>query len=258
MKKEKETSTDYMTSVRQGMRFALLCILFLAVPLCSAWAGNIKHAENEYTFWKEVGVQASFKAAEMIRAEASRFNIDDCLALTNAGYAEIDERATTGALDGLTSVLKVGRGNHTLVELQSAPTSALWFAVYDKKSGYVAYLEVDPDAATEDEIENNTDLFSTAVTEQVNAEHLYANAAEYADKFNSKIFNGNEFRVVTVANAVSVGVPTSVVRSFELHDHYCPGVTSGILMAEYIKKNLPSEKGYFVQTIQPWCKEDAL
>ncbi|MCI5183125.1 MAG: hypothetical protein D3921_11545, partial [Candidatus Electrothrix sp. AW1] len=39
---------------------------------------------------------------------------------------------------------------------------------------------------------------------------------------------------------------------------YCPGVTSGILMAEYIKKFLPSEKGYFVQTIQPWCKEDAL
>ena len=258
MKKEKETSTDYSIPVRQGMRLALLCILFLAVPICSAWAGNIKHAEKEYAFWKEVGVQASFKAAEMIRADAPRFNIDDSLALTNAGYAEIDERATTGALDGLTRVLKVGRGNHTLVELQSAPTSALWFAVYDKVSGYVAYLEVDPAAVSEDEIANNTDLFSTAVAEQVNAEHLYANATEYAAKFNSKIFNGNEFRVVTVANAVSVGVPTAVVRSFELHDHYCPGVTSGILMAEYIKKYLPSEKGYFVQTIQPWCKEDAL
>ncbi|MCI5132307.1 MAG: hypothetical protein D3904_12505, partial [Candidatus Electrothrix sp. EH2] len=161
MKKQKETSTDYMTAVRQGMRFALLCILFLTVPMCSAWAGNIKHAEKEYAFWKEVGVQASFKAAEMIRAEAPQFNIDDCLALTNAGYAEIDERATTGALDGLTHVLRVGRGNHSLVELQSAPTAPLWFAVYDKKSGYVAYLEVDPAAVTEDEIENNTNLFST-------------------------------------------------------------------------------------------------
>jgi formylmethanofuran dehydrogenase subunit E-like metal-binding protein len=258
MKKQKETSTDYMTAVRQGMRFALLCILFFAVPICSACASSSKNAEDEYAFWKEVGVQASFKAVRMIWAEASRFNRHDCLALTNAGYAEIDGRATTGALDGLTRVLRVGRGNHSLVELQSASTSPLWFAVYDKKSGYVAYLEVDPAAVTEDEIENNTNLFSTAVAEQVNAEHLYANAAEYAAKFDSKIFNGNEFRVVTVANALSVGVPTTVVRSFELHDHYCPGVTSGILMAEYIKKNLPSEKGYFVQTIQPWCKEDAL
>ncbi|WYD80415.1 MAG: FmdE family protein [Candidatus Electrothrix gigas] len=258
MKKQKETSTDYMTAVRQGMRFALLCILFFAVPICSACASSSKNAEDEYAFWKEVGVQASFKAVRMIWAEASRFNRHDCLALTNAGYAEIDGRATTGALDGLTRVLRVGRGNHTLVELQSASTSPLWFAVYDKKSGYVAYLEVDPAAVTEDEIENNTNLFSTAVAEQVNAEHLYANAAEYAAKFDSKIFNGNEFRVVTVANALSVGVPTTVVRSFELHDHYCPGVTSGILMAEYVKKFLPSGKGYFVQTIQPWCKEDAL
>lgn len=258
MKKEKETSTDYMTPVRQGMHLALLCILFLAVPICSAWAGNIKYTEDEYAFWQEVGVQASFKAAEMIRSEQPGFNAHNCLALTNAGYAEIDGRATTGALDGLTRVLKVGRGNHSLVELQSTATSALWFAVYDKKSGYVAYLEVNPAAVSEDEIENNTSLFSAAVTEQINAEHLYANAAEYAAKFDSKIFNGNEFRVVTVANAVSVGVPTAVVRSFELHDHYCPGVTSGILMAEYIKKYLPSENSYFVQTIQPWCKEDAL
>lgn len=125
MKKEKETSTDYMTAVRQGMRFALLCILFFAVPICSACASSNKNAEDEYAFWKEVGVQASFKAVRMIWAEASRFNRHDCLALTNAGYAEIDGRATTGALDGLTRVLRVGRGNHTLVELQSASTSQL-------------------------------------------------------------------------------------------------------------------------------------
>ncbi|MCI5193547.1 MAG: hypothetical protein D3915_10555 [Candidatus Electrothrix sp. AU1_5] len=242
MKKEKETSTDYMTAVRQGMRLALLCILFFSVPICSACASSNKNAEDEYAFWKEVGVQASFRASELIRSEQPEFNLHDCVALTNAGYAEVNNRATMGALDGLTRVLRVGRGNHSLVELQSAPTARLWFAVYDKKSGYVAYLEVDPAAVTEDEIENNTNLFSTAVAEQVNAEHLYANAAEYAAKFDSKIFNGNEFRVVTVANALSVGVPTTVVRSFELHDHYCPGVTSGILMAEYIKKNLPSDK----------------
>lgn len=45
----------------------------------------------------------------------------------------------------------------------------------------------------------------------------------------------------------------------EFHDHYCPGVTSGILMALYLKENFPLETGkYFIHSVQPWCKEDAL
>ncbi|MFO8083172.1 MAG: FmdE family protein [Desulfobacterales bacterium] len=40
---------------------------------------------------------------------------------------------------------------------------------------------------------------------------------------------------------------------------YCSGVTSGILMAEYLKKHFPVEKGgYFIHTVDPWCREDAL
>jgi formylmethanofuran dehydrogenase subunit E-like metal-binding protein len=32
------------------------------------------------------------------------------------------------------------------------------------------------------------------------------------------------------------------------------------MMADYVKKHLPLEQGgsYFVQSVQPWCKEDAL
>ncbi|MCI5224216.1 MAG: hypothetical protein D3924_16480 [Candidatus Electrothrix sp. AR4] len=147
-----------------------------------------------------------------------------------------------------------------MVELQSDAIAPLWFAVYDKKSGYVAYLEVNPAAITRDNTMNSSELFSTAVAEQINAEHLFDNATEYAEKFSNKIFNGNEFRVVTVANALTVGVPTTAVRAFELHDHYCPGVTSGVVMADYVKKYFSKEPGtrYFVQTVQPWCKEDAL
>jgi len=59
---------------------------------------------------------------------------------------------------------------------------------------------------------------------------------------------------------VAVGAPSCAVRAFEFHDHYCPGVTSGILMALYIKNNFAKEPAgsYFVQSVQPWCKEDAL
>lgn len=266
MKKNK-LSTGYpsLTRWQQGTCSALLCMIILALPICSACARNVK---NEYSLWKEVGEQASVQALWMIRDKAPQFTVDNCLALTNAGYAEINQRATAGALDGLIRILRVRPGNHSLLEMQSAADVPLWFAVYDKESGYVAYLEVNPamvpivpenDGNTVNRI-NRADLFNTAVIEQVKAEHLYENAALYVEKFNNKIFNGNAFRIVTVANALSFGVSTATVRAFQFHDHYCPGVTSGILMADYIKKYFTKAPGtrYFVQAVQPWCKEDAL
>ncbi|MCW5212104.1 hypothetical protein VU04_04250 [Desulfobulbus sp. TB] len=265
MKKNKKLSTGYpyITEWQQGMRYVVFCITILALPICSACARDVT---NEYSFWKKIGRQVSIQAVRMIRHKAPQFTVDNCLALTNAGYAEINKRSTAGALDGLINVLRVGPGNHSLLELQSAADVPLWFAVYDKASGYVAYLEVNPAMVLENDAVhsvnkvNRADLFNTAVTEQVNAQHLYDNAALYADKFNNKIFNGNAFRIVTVANALSFGVSTTTVRAFQFHDHYCPGVTSGILMADYIKKYFSKDPGtrYFVQALQPWCKEDAL
>ena len=140
---------------------------------------------------------------------------------------------------GLSRILRVSRGDHSLLEMHSASNSPLWFAVYDEKSGICVYLEVDPNAIISNKSFNINNLFSTVATEQVNAEHLYENAAVYAEKFDNKIFNGNEFRIVTVANAMTAGVSTRAVRAFEFHDHYCPGVTSGIIMADYIEKFFP-------------------
>ncbi len=196
----------------------------------------------------------------MLQHNRAHHQKNNWLVLTNAGYAEVNNRATMGALDGLTNILHVRRGNHSLVELQSPANAPLWFAVYDKSSGWVAYLEVNPAAVQDQTLINRSNLFSTRVTDQINAEHLYENAAEYAEKFDNKIFNGNGFRIVTIANALQRGAPTTALRAFEIHDHYCPGVTSGVIMAEYIKKYFPTapDTRYFIQAIQPWCKEDAL
>jgi formylmethanofuran dehydrogenase subunit E-like metal-binding protein len=50
------------------------------------------------------------------------------------------------------------------------------------------------------------------------------------------------------------------MRAFEFHDHYCPGVTAGIFMVNYLKKhfNLSAADACFVQSLDPWCKDDAL
>lgn len=243
---------------------SLLVVIFLMIGgfMFATTAGATKR-KNDGAYWQSVGRQAAKKAVRMMHGQISRANAKEVIAMTNAGYAQIDEDVTTGALDGLSRVLGVSRGNHSLVEIQSAAEKPLWFAFYHQSSGYCVYLQVDPEAALIERAsdrKNIRSLFSTSVLEQINAAHLYDNAEEYAKKFDSGIFNGNEFRIVTIANAVAQGAPTFAVRSFEFHDHYCPGVTSGILMALYIRRNFTLESGgsYFVQSIQSWCKEDAL
>ena len=233
--------------VRGAVALTLSGMMVLAVSAACA-----KQPDAGYSRWSDVGAQAASEAASMIRQQSPQFNIQDSIALTNAGYAEINGQSTMPALDGLSRVLKVSRGDHSLIEIHSSSATPLWFAVCDQSSGNCAYLQVDPAALENEEVS----LFSKAAVEQVNADHLFAHPDEYAAEFDARVFGGNEFRIVTIANALAAGVSSKVVRAFEFHDHYCPGVTSGILMAEYIEQHFSGS--LFIQSIQPWCKEDAL
>ena len=184
------------------------------------------------------------------------------IVLTNAGYAEVNGESTQGALDGLSEITGASRGKNTLLEIHSTAWDHLWFAVYEKNSGHCAYLEIDPVKAGKVKNEKSDispSLFKIVSMERIDAEFLYKHPSEYKEKFDARIFGGNEFRIITIANAVAADAPAYAVRTFEFHDHYCPGVTSGILMAEYLKKYFPVQKGgYFVHSVEPWCKEDAL
>jgi formylmethanofuran dehydrogenase subunit E-like metal-binding protein len=248
----------------QKTTFLLLTVMFLlASGLRFAPPADASYADSDYTYWKSVGRKAAGKAVPMLREAVSWLSAKDLIAMTNAGYAQVYGEITTGALDGLSEMLGVSRGDNSLIEIHSSADKALWFAIYHKRSGYCAYMQVDPEALDSGFSGDQSDrqsLFSIAVVEQINATHLFNNAEVYAEKFNNSIFGGNEFRIVTIANAVAKGAPTYAVRSFEFHDHFCPGVTSGILMALYIQDFFTLDTGgsYFVQTVQPWCKEDAL
>ncbi len=215
---------------------------------------------GEYGFWKSVGELAAAKAIKDTKAKPRS---GEFIALTNAGYAEVNNRTSQAALDGLSKGLKVGRGDFSLVEIHSSSETPLWFAVYARSTGICAYLEVAPEAiggATRLSQKSGDGLFSTSTQTVVTAETLFENPEEAIAVFDSKIFNGNEFRIVTTINGILAGAPPYVLRSIELHDHFCPGVTSGIFLARYLKKTFPLDQGgsYFVQSVQPWCKEDAL
>ncbi|MBN1625306.1 MAG: hypothetical protein JW944_02175 [Deltaproteobacteria bacterium] len=210
-------------------------------------------AVTGYNKWKSIGQSAADNAFAAMKKTGARPEKGNIIVLTNAGYAEINGASTMGALDGLAETTGALRGNNTLLEIHSSPWTKLWFAVYDKRSGLCSYMEINPSAKAEG-------IFDIQALEQINIDHLSSHAEEYKAKFDKKVFGGNEFRIISIVNAVAEGSPSYAVRAFEFHDHYCPGVTSGIMMAGYLKKNFPPVSGsdYFVQAIQPWCKEDAL
>lgn len=259
-----------MSRVRKNLfRAAILYMVIIMVPAIS-----FSSESDDYTVWKTLGLRAAYEASQITGIEiGSGINIT---VLTNAGYAEINGYSTEGAIDGLQEFTSSSRGKNTLMEIHSHYDDPLWFAVHYPSTGICVYLQVNP-AAVEKLFVNvasdsyyqiimdnlaveKSELFSIISSENINPDNLYANAATYSAKFDTElVFGKNAFRVVTIANAVAQGAPKSLLRSVEFHDHYCPGVTSGILAVNYIKSYFPLTSGgsYFVHSVQPWCKEDA-
>jgi formylmethanofuran dehydrogenase subunit E-like metal-binding protein len=68
------------------------------------------------------------------------------------------------------------------------------------------------------------------------------------------------FTLAAIANMWAKGAPYDFLKSAELHNHICPGLTSGYLMAHYILDKYPLQNGerYTVVACPVWCKEDAL
>jgi formylmethanofuran dehydrogenase subunit E-like metal-binding protein len=256
-----------MTSMKH--QHPVIMIFFLAVIITS-WCGvcfgqnnsDPSAAESVYTRWKAAGQFAAHMSLEMIQTAAAVPNTENLIVLTNAGYAEMFSMSTQGALDGLTVVTGASRGKNTLVEVHSAARDPLWFAVYDRQSGFCAYLEMNRSDGSDSKLfpqPMSPEMFGIRTVERIDAPYLYQHAKAFETRLAGRIFGNNAFRVITIANAVASGAPARVIRAIEFHDHYCPGVISGIFMAGYVQTHFPPGKsGYFVHSIDPWCKEDAL
>ena len=248
---------------------AMFAIFIMATGASCSRSGSdtatlytVNSNSDAYGRWEALGRAAAGIAIDLIAKESRRPLAGNMIVMTNAGYAEINGSPTQGALDGLVSATGASRGKNSLVEIRSDSWSPLWFSVFDKASGYCAYLERDAGKVAKSfgiPMEKSPDVFSTAVVDRIDAKYLMEYPSDSQAKFNSKVFGGNEFRIVSIANAIAAGAPANVVRTMEFHNHYCPGVTSGILIASYVKTHFPAGKtGYFVQALDPGCKEDAL
>ena len=221
-----------------------------------------------------VGFKAAEKAMKELGFEKGDPNI---LALTDAGYiAQVGEYTSEKALDGVIMTSGLSRGKGNLANLHKAYNQPLWFAFFDKRSKDCVYLEpksevletylhrekTDRDATLEDFMKlKDKEVFATIAKENIDADRLLNNPEAWQEKMVAKVFGGNEFSIFTISNLWTMGLPNDFLKVAELHDHICPGLTSGYLIAEYLKKKLPSSdprNEYTIIAIPPWCKDDAL
>ncbi len=221
-----------------------------------------------------VGFRATEIAMKELGFEKGDYNI---LVLTDAGYvAKIGNYTTERALDGVMIASGCSRGKNNLVNVHRPYNAPLWFAFFDRRSKDCVYLEVnssvlkmyldeervDRERALSDFMKLRDDeIFSKVSKENIDANRLLKNPNEWQEKMKEKVFGGNEFSIITIANLWAKGLSSEYIRVAELHDHVCPGLISGFMIAEYLKKHFPSENPrfeYYVIAIPPWCKDDAL
>ncbi len=140
-----------------------------------------------------------------------------------------------------------------LLIVQNARNAPLWFAFFNKSSGNCTYIEVS--YGDENEI-------SYQVTENINFDELSKNKKSieaWNEKVNSTVFDGREFAILTISNAWATGnLDYDLMQCLELHNHFCPGVSSGFVIANWMEENYPLEEGvsYTVFSCPNWCKED--
>ncbi|HIE13021.1 MAG TPA: hypothetical protein EYP63_06310 [Desulfotomaculum sp.] len=235
--------------------------------------------EENLSIMHLVGLKAAAAAMKELPFEKAKETV---LALTDSGYPVIEGRegypqsrySTTAALDGLMAASGRTRGQGNLIVLGRSIYDPLWFAFFDKETGECVYLEVREDILRpylEDEAAGKADhegfmalaatgLFKMA-KENIAPRELIeaANAEAWHEKFTAKVFGGNEFSILTVCAVWDKGMSHEFTRAVELHNHICPGLTSGYYMAQYLDANFPlgEAERYVVWALPPWCKDDA-
>lgn len=140
-----------------------------------------------------------------------------------------------------------------LLVVQNARNSPLWFAFFDKSSGKCTFIEVSYESKNQ---------ISYKVTENIDFDLLSKSPesrAAWNEKVNATVFDGREFAILTISNGWATGkLDYELMQCLELHNHFCPGVSSGFVLANWMEENYSLKEGvsYTVFSCPNWCKED--
>ncbi|MCD4814995.1 MAG: hypothetical protein K8R06_01185 [Methanosarcinales archaeon] len=164
--------------------------------------------------------------------------------LTDAGYVKVDGETTQACIATLRKETGCSIGDGNLLTIHRSINSPFWFVIFDNATKYCVYTIYEDGAF--DATKVNIDGENATTSDGWNA---------MKDALGS-----DAFTIVTIANACGYGAPYDFLKCVEFHNHLCPGVTSGYMLADYLLEEYPLGAGekYVVISCPIWCKDDAL
>lgn len=160
------------------------------------------------------------------------------LVITNIGYSGGSESLIR---DFYKELVKIGVPD--VMFMHTSYESRFFIAFFNKTSGKLCYVEN-----------------GRGVVENVSYSYVLANADEWNEKIKAKVFSGYEFALLGYTQIYTLNSSYELLKSAEFHNHACPGLLSGYLIAEKIKEIAENYKKHdlLIFSVPPWCKDDAL
>ena len=166
------------------------------------------------------------------------------LALTNAPYVSPDGKKNPESVDVIQTLTGCSMGKGNLLFFQRPRNSPLLIALSREDNGETVVIKYDGKGVS---------TFKFNIRNDTAADPKNFGAIQ-------KQLKGDTFSVVTLLTSHAKGAPYDFMKCCEYHNHYCPGITSGYLIAKYIEKHYPAGPGqrYIWFACPPWCKDDAV
>jgi len=205
--------------------------------------GFEQYREIKYTRELVQGMNAlydSFKETGLSKGS------DDLLAITNAGYGHLNGEDSIGFLDIITSVTACTQGTKSLLVVHTPEYEPLWCALYRRDNGNLFFIKWTKKGFVRQKI--------NITPEKIFKREAWKKAAK------GIIGTKNLFSIVTVAHSWSKNVPWKLLKCAQFHNHICPGLNAGYIIAEYIKQKFPLSRGenYTFIASPPSCAADAI
>jgi formylmethanofuran dehydrogenase subunit E-like metal-binding protein len=170
---------------------------------------------------------------------------DNLCVITDATYVRFRNGTTEGIIDTIQEATGCSIGGGNLLLLSRSSDYPLKIVLFRKDTNQ--YLSISHDG-------------NEAKRVKLEADPAHAFEPDNWDELRKGLGASEAFTVITLANAWAAGAPYDFFRCVAFHNHICPGIISGYLIARYIQKAFPVPEGgkhTFISSPE-WCKDDAI
>jgi formylmethanofuran dehydrogenase subunit E-like metal-binding protein len=217
--------------------YGLCC--FLIFGLSSALAADRKAIySSEMTMAREAMVKA-FSEIGLQKGD------ENLLVLTNAGYGQIGTQTSEAFLDIARETTGCSVGTRSLLAVHKSVNDPLWCSIFRKDTRKLIFSKWTGQGFVQQVIDVSPEKILTPEGWKTAAVGLIGQ---------------NIFSVVSISLTWEARPPWPLLLAATFHDHFCPGVNAGYVIAEYCRDKMalgPGEQYLFV-TAPAICPADAL